>query len=79
MRYFYVTIIVLFVSFIVLPDNADALREPRPLTIDGRLKTMTYHPHQVYKFTGYFFFQTLIEFEIGENRGKENAVNIKKK
>ncbi|MCH2038973.1 MAG: TrbG/VirB9 family P-type conjugative transfer protein [Rickettsiales bacterium] len=67
MRYFYVTIIVLFVSFIVLPDNADALREPRPLTIDGRLKTMTYHPHQVYKFTGYFFFQTLIEFEIGEN------------
>ncbi|MEM7616782.1 MAG: TrbG/VirB9 family P-type conjugative transfer protein [Pseudomonadota bacterium] len=36
------------------------------MTIDGRLKTLRYHPHVVYKFTGYYYFQTIIEFEEGE-------------
>ena len=29
----------------VFISQSHALREPRPLTIDGRLKTLTYHPH----------------------------------
>lgn len=66
MRHFYTTTLLLLVTFFVVSTDAMALREPRPLSIDGRLKTLTYHPHQVYKFTGYFYFQTILEFEIGE-------------
>ncbi|MCD6034344.1 MAG: virB9 2 [Rickettsiales bacterium] len=59
--------LLLLLMFLVLtPDAAHAVREPRPQTIDGRMKTLSYHPSEVYKFTGYYYFQTIIELEEGE-------------
>lgn len=60
------TALMLLITLHLFAVDAFAMREPRPLAIDGRLKTLTYHPHQFYKFTGYFFFQTIIELEAGE-------------
>jgi type IV secretion system protein VirB9 len=55
--------IVLLGMMMVWPNAAHAVREPRPQTIDGRMKTLSFHPNEVYKFTGYYFFQTIIELE----------------
>lgn len=48
------------------PNTSYAIREPRPQTIDGRLKTLVYNADEVFKFTGYFYYQSIIEFEEGE-------------
>lgn len=39
-----------------------ATREPKPIQIDHRVRTVMYQPDQVYKYTGFYRFQTSIEF-----------------
>jgi len=65
--------IILFSIFILFIENANAIRTPRDKTIDKRLKTFYYHPEEVYKFTGVFNYQTILEFEPGE---KINTISI---
>lgn len=43
-----------------------ALRESRPLPIDSRIRVMVYNPDDVFKFTGYYGFQSSIELGEGE-------------
>lgn len=42
--------------------GAWATKEPRPIQIDHRVRTIMYQPDQVYKYTGFYRFQTSIEF-----------------
>ncbi len=39
-----------------------ATKEPRPMKLDHRVRTLMYQPDQVYKFTGHYRFQSSIEF-----------------
>lgn len=49
-----------------IPSPAFALRESRPLAIDPRIRVMVYNPDDVFKFTGYYGYQSSIEFAEGE-------------
>lgn len=51
-------------SAIALP--AYALRESRPLSVDSRIRVIVYNPDDVFKFTGYYGYQSSIEFSEGE-------------
>ncbi len=42
--------------------QAEATREPRPIQIDHRVRTVIYEPDQVYKYTGHYHYQSSIEF-----------------
>lgn len=43
-----------------------ALQKPRPISTDSRIQTMRYSENEVFRFLGYYGYQTLIEFEAGE-------------
>lgn len=43
-------------------QEASATREPRPILIDHRVRTIIYQPDQVYRYTGFYHYETSIEF-----------------
>jgi len=43
-------------------SSAWAVREPRPIKLDHRVRTIIYQPDEVYKYTGHYRYQTSIEF-----------------
>lgn len=45
---------------------AVALLLPEPLATDSRIKTILYSPNEVYKFTGHYGYQSVIEFGADE-------------
>jgi len=45
-----------------ISTGAQAAREPRPIKIDHRVRTIIYQPDEVYKFTGHYRYQSSIEF-----------------
>jgi type IV secretion system protein VirB9 len=47
---------------LVIPSMAHAAREPRPIKIDHRVRTIIYQPDEVYIFTGHYRYQSSIEF-----------------
>lgn len=60
----------LFLSLVLcvfVSASASALQKPVPLSTDFRLREVPYSPHEVYKFTGHFGYQSSIEFEQGED------------
>lgn len=62
-----VTLIVPFICLMVgLIVPAYALTESRPLAVDSRIRVMVYNPDDVFKFTGYYGYQSSIEFAEGE-------------
>src|SRR6185369_12735631 len=48
---------------------SQALVTPIPLATDSRLKTVIYSPNEIIKFTGYYRYQSNIEFSDGETIG----------
>ena len=42
-------------------QSASALQVPRPIATDNRIQTVRYSENEVYKFTGHYGFQTIIE------------------
>jgi len=56
----------LFVAFTALSYEALAGREPRPIKVDHRVRTIMFQPDEVYKFTGHYRYQSSIEFSEGE-------------
>lgn len=54
------------VSLAVLPLDALAVQKPRPVATDNRIQTARYSPNEVYKFVGHYGYQSLIEFQEGE-------------
>jgi type IV secretion system protein VirB9 len=47
--------------------DAAALQRPRSISTDSRIQTMRYSENEVFRFLGYYGYQTLIEFEVGED------------
>ncbi len=45
---------------------AQALKEPRPIATDSRIRTVRYSPNEVYQFIGHYGYQSTIEFEVDE-------------
>lgn len=52
---------------LAVPHGAYAMVEPVSVATDPRIKTITYGPDMVYKYTGYIRYQTSIEFGANEN------------
>jgi type IV secretion system protein VirB9 len=50
----------------VVVQNAQAMREARPTSVDSRLRVATYNPNDVFKFTGFYGYQSSIELAQGE-------------
>ncbi len=56
MRYYLTFFILIFCTF-----NVFATRESRPMGNDSRIRIMVYNPDDVFRFTGYYGYQTTIE------------------
>ncbi len=54
------------VALLSLSQEAAASREPRPIKLDHRVRTVNYQPDEVYKYTGHYRYQTSIEFAADE-------------
>ena len=46
--------------------SAHAIREPRPTSVDSRIRVLVYSPDDVFKFVGYYGYQASIELGKGE-------------
>jgi len=67
---------ILSISFVLstlllLSASAHAIREPRPTSVDSRIRVLVYSPDDVFKFVGYYGYQASIE--LGKN---EEVVSI---
>lgn len=60
---YFLLLIILLVS---LPSTILAVREPRPTSLDSRIRVLTYRQNDVFKFTGYYNYLTCIELDKGE-------------
>lgn len=58
--------ILLLVTFIIIASNGFAAGTPRPIGGENRIKIVNYTPNTVYKFTGHYEFQSIIEFGADE-------------
>lgn len=61
MRYLFI-----FLSLIIISFDSFAIREARPTPIDSRIRVIVYNPDDVIKFTGYYNYQTSIQFSDNE-------------
>lgn len=62
---------IIFTILFCITQSTYAIRESRPTPIDSRIRVMVYNPDDVFKFTGYYGYQTSIE--LAKN---EEIVNI---
>lgn len=53
----------------VYSKQAYALQQAKPLATDKRIRTLVYSPNEIYKFTGHYGFESVIEFESDEEIG----------
>jgi len=53
--------LITFCVLIFFVNTALALRESRPMPIDSRIRVMIYSPDDVFKFIGYYGYQSSIE------------------
>ncbi len=70
-RYLSVPFAAMFVSLasplpLLVPNDAWALQEPRPISTDRRIRTVRYSPNEVYQFIGHYGYQSSIEFAADE-------------
>ncbi|MCF8462293.1 MAG: P-type conjugative transfer protein VirB9 [Rickettsiaceae bacterium] len=49
------------ILLLIFSNYAFAVREPRPISTDSRIRVITYSPNEVFKFTGYYNYQASIE------------------
>lgn len=61
------SLLAAFALLLAAAPAAHATREPRPILIDHRVRTIVYQPDQVYKYTGHYHYQTAIEFAPDES------------
>ncbi len=66
-KYALVAFLSVCAAFAGMP--ALALVMPSPIATDARIKTITYSPNEVFKFTGYYRYQSNIEFAPDEEIG----------
>lgn len=59
-------VFIIFNVLIFYCGNAHAVREPRPTSVDSRIRVIVYSPDDVFKFIGYYGYQASIELAKGE-------------
>lgn len=66
-HYRFAIYLLFFISLTAMAITpAHALIDSRPLAVDSRIHTIVYNPDDVFKFTGYYGYQSSIEFAEGE-------------
>lgn len=58
--------LILVIITLSLMSPCYAIREPRATSMDSRIRVMTYNPHDVFKYIGYYGYQGNIELEKDE-------------
>lgn len=56
----------LLVALCMVSVSAHAVKETKPVSTDGRVRTANYYKNQVYKFVGHYGYQSSIEFAENE-------------
>lgn len=56
----------LFIFLFFVVNTANAIKEPKPMSVDKRLGIIVYSPNDVHRFTGYYGYQSSIIFAEGE-------------
>ncbi len=62
MTFFRLATMTITAACVLFSAEAWAVREPRSIKTDHRVRTVIYQPDEVYKFTGHYRYQTSIEF-----------------
>lgn len=55
------TFLILFLFVTTISVSVNAIRESRPTAIDSRIRVMSYSANDVFKYTGYYGYQSCIE------------------
>jgi len=64
---FLISVICVSLAITLSTHQANALRTSRSLPLDERIKVITYHPNDVFKFTGHYEYQSSIVFSKSES------------
>ncbi len=59
-------LVFLLISLNIIPCIAFSVSSPRGIGGDARIKIVNYRPNTVFQFTGHYYYQSIIEFGIGE-------------
>lgn len=63
---FFIGLLSIIIAHAPLASYAAALQESRPLPGDSRLRVITYSPHKIHHYVGYYDYQASILLEKGE-------------
>ena len=61
-----IRILLLCIIFVICSFNAKAVVLPRPIGGESRIKIINYVPNAVFRYIGYYYYQTIIEFSLEE-------------
>jgi type IV secretion system protein VirB9 len=64
--YNFIQYIIFVMIMMLFQSSANAIREPMPTAVDSRIRVMVFNPYDVFRFTGYYGYQTSIEFSKDE-------------
>ena len=59
-------LLIIFISLLACNNAAYCVVQPRPMSVDSRLQVINYKPDDVIKFTGFYGYQSIIEFSQDE-------------
>ena len=62
-----IALFVLVSTVVSVGGDAWAVRDPNPLAIDQRIRTVLYNENEVFRFVGHYGYQSSIEFAHGES------------
>lgn len=57
--------LAVLLAALTITSPAWALKEPRAVATDSRIRTVMYNPNEVYQFLGHYGYQSSVEFESG--------------
>ena len=62
----YIKILLLFLVFAFYNFESRAVVMPRPMGGESRIKIINYVPNAVFRYIGYYYYQSIIEFSLEE-------------
>ena len=62
----YISILLLSITFAFCSFDVKAVVIPRPIGGESRIKIINYVPNAVFRYIGYYYYQTIIEFSLEE-------------
>ena len=62
----WIKILLLGLIFVFNGPQSEATVMPRPIGGENRIKIINYVPNAVFRYVGHYYYQTIIEFSLGE-------------